>query len=61
LDLTGRFYVKPLTKNIECSLTINPAAKYIAFRASGMRLIKAWLAGNGCSLLNSHNAEQGHA
>jgi hypothetical protein len=24
-----------------------------------MPLIKAWLAGNGCSLLKSHNAEQG--
>jgi hypothetical protein len=40
---------------------INPATKYVVFRASSMPLIKAWLADKGDSLGESHNAEQGHA
>lgn len=37
---------------------INPATKYTVFRASSRPLIQAWLAGNGCSIGKSHNAEQ---
>jgi hypothetical protein len=40
---------------------INPATKYVVLRASSLPLIKAWLAGNGCSISKSHNAEQGPA
>ena len=36
---------------------INPATKYVVFRASDKRQIKAQLAGNGCSIDKSCNAE----
>ncbi|MET0010491.1 MAG: hypothetical protein ABW109_21755, partial [Candidatus Thiodiazotropha sp. 6PLUC4] len=39
--------------------TINPATKYVVFRVSSLPLIKARLAGNGCSLVKSRNTEQG--
>ncbi|MES9939584.1 MAG: hypothetical protein ABW121_03465 [Candidatus Thiodiazotropha sp. 6PLUC7] len=40
---------------------INPATKYVVFRVSSLPLIKARLAGNGCSLVKSRNTEQGQA
>jgi hypothetical protein len=43
------------------ALLINLESKYIAFRALGMLLIKAWLADNGYCLFKSHDLEQGHA
>ena len=36
---------------------INPATIYVAFRATDKRQIKAQLAGKGCSLGKSCNAE----
>jgi hypothetical protein len=36
---------------------INPATKYVVFRASDKRQIKAQLAGNGCSIDKSCNTE----
>jgi hypothetical protein len=38
-------------------VTINPAPKYAVFRVSDKRQIKARLAGNGCSIDKSCNAE----
>ncbi|WP_041067134.1 cation transporter [Thiolapillus brandeum] len=40
---------------------INPATKYVGFRASSLLRIKAWLAAKGDSLSKSHNAETGQA
>jgi hypothetical protein len=40
---------------------INPATKYIVFRATRMRQIKAQLAAKGCSLGKSCNAELVHS
>ncbi|MES9915989.1 MAG: hypothetical protein ABW160_08715, partial [Candidatus Thiodiazotropha sp. 4PDIV1] len=42
-----------LAKGVHYS--INPAAKYVVFRVSSLPLIKARLAGNGCSLVKSRN------
>jgi len=38
-------------------MLINPAAKYVVFRATDKRQIKAWLAANGYSIGQSRNAE----
>jgi len=40
---------------------INATTKYIVFRASRMRQIKAQLAAKGCSLGKSCNAEMAHS
>ena len=42
-------------------MTINPATYYVWFRASGILRIKAWLAGNGHSIVKSRNAEAEHS
>jgi hypothetical protein len=40
---------------------INPATKYIAYRALSLPLIKAGLAEKGCPLVKSRNTELSHA
>ncbi|MEW8049389.1 MAG: hypothetical protein AB2792_10335 [Candidatus Thiodiazotropha sp.] len=37
---------------------IYPATELLTFRGSSMPSIKAWLTGEDCSLVKSHNAEQ---
>ena len=55
-EATGKTQNQP-EYEVGNSAAINPATKYAVFRASDKRQIKAQLAGNGCSIDKSCNAE----